>query len=321
MSQQQQPPYGYAPPRERGRGRGRGYIQTQPTSEHPYWIDGEGIDHQVIQLDIQRYLGNDAVIKKGMKDGRDGYWYNGYRALTSKMEASIRENSYDWYQERTDYYQQTRQDGPAYHISETLRHSRGHIHDDDPSHSNQFASHPIQPPTISMAPPQQSLHTDRVVLEYTPHYDTSSGGRHPPSHLSYPEHGDADRVPIGYSDPRIYNQGGVPRRYEEDMTHRQMRPEMGESGQVEAAVPRTDTAHIPQSLHPSTDEDARFRPAAAPLNLERGNPGGIRAPPGALPVRHTIPESPPGQSVAGQWHRNEDGTMSFYPIHSRETRN
>ena len=33
-----------------------------------WWVDGDGIEHRVIQTDIARYLGNDATVRRGDKN-------------------------------------------------------------------------------------------------------------------------------------------------------------------------------------------------------------------------------------------------------------
>jgi hypothetical protein len=47
------------------------------------WIPGDGIRRDVIQADIQRYLGPDALVKPGVdQNGRSGYWIAAARTLT-----------------------------------------------------------------------------------------------------------------------------------------------------------------------------------------------------------------------------------------------
>jgi hypothetical protein len=42
---------------------GRGY--ERPERHNEYFISGDGISREVIQADICRYLGNDALVKPG----------------------------------------------------------------------------------------------------------------------------------------------------------------------------------------------------------------------------------------------------------------
>ncbi|KAI5791880.1 hypothetical protein EDC01DRAFT_98997 [Geopyxis carbonaria] len=92
-------------------------------SNWPYFLDGTGIEHHVIQTDIPRYLGNDAQVKRGTHQGVDGFKFSGYRPLTSAMIRSLREDSSKWLKERQDYWRQTNQSGPNYYKSRTYDES------------------------------------------------------------------------------------------------------------------------------------------------------------------------------------------------------
>jgi curved DNA-binding protein CbpA len=70
----------------------RGDVPSRPSqgsegnSSHnqEYFLPGEGINREVIQHDICRYLGNDATVRPYQhSDGRQGYLIRSYRALTS----------------------------------------------------------------------------------------------------------------------------------------------------------------------------------------------------------------------------------------------
>lgn len=73
----------------------RHYHERQPE----YFIPGEGISREVIQADICRYLGNDAVVRPGSLNGRNGYYLRAYRNLTSEMIADLRSDSARWEEE------------------------------------------------------------------------------------------------------------------------------------------------------------------------------------------------------------------------------
>ncbi|KAI9795836.1 MAG: hypothetical protein M1833_006785 [Piccolia ochrophora] len=64
--------------------------------QNRYFLPGEGIRREVITADICRYLGNDALVKPGQYEGREGYWVTAYRALTSDMIADLKADSMRW---------------------------------------------------------------------------------------------------------------------------------------------------------------------------------------------------------------------------------
>ncbi|KKA18677.1 Transcription factor RfeG [Rasamsonia emersonii CBS 393.64] len=57
--------------------------------QNEYFIPGDGISREVIQADICRYLGNDAL-------GQKGYLIRAYRNLTSEMIADLKADSARW---------------------------------------------------------------------------------------------------------------------------------------------------------------------------------------------------------------------------------
>lgn len=88
-----------------------------------YFIPGEGIIREVIQADICRYLGNDALVRPGAYQGREGFFITAYRNLTSEMISDLKADSSRWAVER--------QEGEArgYRVtypSSTTHHSRQH---------------------------------------------------------------------------------------------------------------------------------------------------------------------------------------------------
>ncbi|QKX63477.1 uncharacterized protein TRUGW13939_10647 [Talaromyces rugulosus] len=76
---------------------GRGY--ERPERHNEYFISGDGISREVIQADICRYLGNDALVKPGSHQGRQGYLIRAYRNLTSEMITDLKADSARWEQE------------------------------------------------------------------------------------------------------------------------------------------------------------------------------------------------------------------------------
>ncbi|KIX98162.1 uncharacterized protein Z520_06242 [Fonsecaea multimorphosa CBS 102226] len=66
-----------------------------------FWCPGEGIEREVIQHEICKFLGQDATCRPGVDSrGRPGYWVRGYRALTTAMEQSLRDESERWLREK-----------------------------------------------------------------------------------------------------------------------------------------------------------------------------------------------------------------------------
>ncbi|KAI9930006.1 hypothetical protein MW887_011816 [Aspergillus wentii] len=68
---------------------GRHGYDARPERQNEYFIPGDGISREVIQADICRYLGNDAL-------GRQGFFIRAYRNLTSEMIADLKADSARW---------------------------------------------------------------------------------------------------------------------------------------------------------------------------------------------------------------------------------
>ncbi|KAJ5795115.1 hypothetical protein N7457_001714 [Penicillium paradoxum] len=73
-------------------GRYEGRVERQ----NEYFIPGEGISREVIQADICRYLGNDALVRPGNHNGRPGFFIRAYRNLTSEMITDLKADSARW---------------------------------------------------------------------------------------------------------------------------------------------------------------------------------------------------------------------------------
>ncbi|KAI9866338.1 MAG: hypothetical protein M1813_001460 [Trichoglossum hirsutum] len=73
-----------------------------PARTNQYFIPGDGISREVIQADICRYLGNDALVRPGQYQGRDGFYITAYRNLTSAMIADLKADSARWEAERRE---------------------------------------------------------------------------------------------------------------------------------------------------------------------------------------------------------------------------
>ncbi|KAL1998681.1 hypothetical protein VTN02DRAFT_5752 [Thermoascus thermophilus] len=73
-----------------------GRFEGRPERQNEYFIPGDGISREVIQADICRYLGNDALVRPGTHNGRPGYLIRAYRNLTSEMIADLKADSARW---------------------------------------------------------------------------------------------------------------------------------------------------------------------------------------------------------------------------------
>ncbi|KAA8647096.1 putative transcription factor RfeG [Aspergillus tanneri] len=112
---------------------GRHGYDVRPERQNEYFIPGDGISREVIQADICRYLGNDAL-------GRQGYFIRAYRNLTSEMIADLKADSARW---EADVIRRADQGYPrANYASSAI-------------HEGRQTQGPSPPPTYS-APPTQS---------------------------------------------------------------------------------------------------------------------------------------------------------------------
>lgn len=88
-----------------------------------YFIERDGISREVIQADICRYLGNDALVRPGVHQNRQGYFIRAYRNLTSEMIADLKNDSSRWEAESLRREQQgfsrAPYDSNAFHESRT----------------------------------------------------------------------------------------------------------------------------------------------------------------------------------------------------------
>ncbi|OQE92481.1 hypothetical protein PENNAL_c0007G08429 [Penicillium nalgiovense] len=73
-----------------------GRYDARPERQNEYFIPGEGISREVIQADICRYLGNDALVRPGNHNGRPGFFIRAYRNLTSEMITDLKADSARW---------------------------------------------------------------------------------------------------------------------------------------------------------------------------------------------------------------------------------
>ncbi|PTU25294.1 hypothetical protein P175DRAFT_0428077 [Aspergillus ochraceoroseus IBT 24754] len=122
--------------------------------QNEYFIAGDGISREVIQADICRYLGNDALVRPGNHNGRQGYFIRAYRNLTSEMIADLKADSARW---EADVRSRADQGYPRGSYIQDYSYSQ-------PNRvpANYSSAHPEMPqgqgpspPTTYAAPPQQ----------------------------------------------------------------------------------------------------------------------------------------------------------------------
>ena len=99
-----------------------------------YFVPRDGIAKEVIQADICRYLGNDALVRPGTytdNTGRvtEGYFITAYRNLTTLMVAGLKNDSLRWQKEKARVNKQqqpvTQQQNPLSAPSFTASFYRG----------------------------------------------------------------------------------------------------------------------------------------------------------------------------------------------------
>ncbi|EER27824.1 RfeG, putative [Coccidioides posadasii C735 delta SOWgp] len=157
--------------------------------QNEYFIEKDGISREVIQADICRYLGNDALVKPGVHQGRQGYFIRAYRNLTSEMIADLKADSARWEAETSRRAERG--------------HPRGNYYDDAnlsqgpngvPASYNSSAIHESR---------QQATYAPATTQPYMDVY-ASAPSAYPPQ-ASGPGYGQSFNQPSGYSsDPAPY---------------------------------------------------------------------------------------------------------------------
>ncbi|RDK39398.1 hypothetical protein M752DRAFT_56205 [Aspergillus phoenicis ATCC 13157] len=182
---------------------GRLGYEGRPERQNEYFIPGDGISREVIQADICRYLGNDALVRPGNHNGRQGYFIRAYRNLTSEMIADLKKDSARWeadvirradqgyprgsYQQELNYSQAPSMPPASYQVSAV--------------HEGRQQGGPSPPPAYSAPPPTQPF----VVDPYAQSYQATQSPPYPPaSTYTGPNHS-----PYG-SAPNPYPSGQIP---------------------------------------------------------------------------------------------------------------
>ncbi|TGZ78253.1 hypothetical protein EX30DRAFT_161431 [Ascodesmis nigricans] len=152
----------------------------------PFFIEGTGLERRVLATDIGRYLGDGAVVSRGTYQGRQGFFYTGYRLLTPAQVASLKEDSYSYAAERD----RNRQQDYHYTQSRAFRESR----------SRQAQSTEYPPVSTGRGgPPDHVVPTSGGPYGYPP---TSTAPVYAPTH-AYPG-------PMGADPNYYYTESGRP---------------------------------------------------------------------------------------------------------------
>ncbi|EEP78896.1 predicted protein [Uncinocarpus reesii 1704] len=151
--------------------------------QNEYFIEKDGISREVIQADICRYLGNDALVKPGVHQGRPGYFIRAYRNLTSEMIADLKADSARWEAETSRRAERGHPRGKCY----------------PPAHMLQ------RPNSVSASYNSSAIHESRQQATYAP-ATTSQPYMDPygSSQNAYPPQPNAPGYPQTFSQPSGY---------------------------------------------------------------------------------------------------------------------
>jgi hypothetical protein len=72
-----------------------GRYEARPERQNEYFIPGEGISREVIQADICRYLGNDALVRPGNHNVRPPFCFFLVHTMTGHSELTMRRAAQD----------------------------------------------------------------------------------------------------------------------------------------------------------------------------------------------------------------------------------
>lgn len=191
-----------------------------PTRTNRWWIPSEGIARVVISADIQRYLGQDAVVKPGdgiqNNEGIPGYWITAPRTLTSEMIQDLKQDTQRWEMEQREAGRRGEQQNPSsYEASATYR-SRQYYGPSETQHSphSQPVSQPQRDPRASYDQP-------------SPHYTASPYA--------------TSANPSPYAHPGYHNPHSVPRTNP---------PYAGQYGQSPQNARSDYSGYAPHATHP-----------------------------------------------------------------------
>ncbi|KAL8716387.1 MAG: hypothetical protein Q9220_000294 [cf. Caloplaca sp. 1 TL-2023] len=75
---------------------------SRGASLNEFFVDGEGINREVMQRELCKYLGPDALSRPGTYNGQKGYIVTAVRPFTSKMIEDLKATSQDYERERRE---------------------------------------------------------------------------------------------------------------------------------------------------------------------------------------------------------------------------
>ncbi|CCX12948.1 Similar to hypothetical protein [Tuber melanosporum Mel28]; acc. no. XP_002835255 [Pyronema omphalodes CBS 100304] len=163
---------------------------SPPAPLTPWFLDGEGIEHRVVQSDIPRYLGNDATVKRGQRDA---------------MVRSLKDDSERYNNERRETRRRQGQDEVDYHVSKTFYDSlRRPIHEQAPMPSQNSA---IELPS-SREPPINPVYGFPPPSQYPSGY-SSGYPPHPGDQYAQHTNPSSSREPSYQQPPIPYGRGGT----------------------------------------------------------------------------------------------------------------
>ncbi|EEQ89093.2 transcription factor RfeG [Blastomyces dermatitidis ER-3] len=228
-----------------------------PERQNEYFIEENGIAREVIQADICRYLGNQALVKPGVYKGVKGYYIRGYRNLTPEMIADLQADSARWRAEiamRRDqgYSTQAQYDTSATHESRqrtgptAYPPAAGQPYDTypPPAHASYSSAQPA---------PYQPAYSQPTTYGAIPSTYASAGG-------SYPAHSQ----PPPASSPEYTYEGTAPyHAYNNDPRANPRYPGPGYENETEYPPAVTTSMGFPPSTlpdHRAPIVDGRYPP-------------------------------------------------------------
>ncbi|OJJ48381.1 hypothetical protein ASPZODRAFT_1579923 [Penicilliopsis zonata CBS 506.65] len=176
------------------------HFEGRPERQNEYFVPGDGISREVIQADICRYLGNDALVRPGNHNGRQGFFIRAYRNLTSEMIADLKADSARW---EADVSRRADLGYPRGSYIQDLGKSQA------PNvHPANYAASPIHelrqqqgpsPPTYSAAPAQPYMDP------YAQGYGTTPNPQYPPATTYSSSHSPYGSGQPPYQPPQQYS--------------------------------------------------------------------------------------------------------------------
>ncbi|PGH16300.1 hypothetical protein AJ79_01839 [Helicocarpus griseus UAMH5409] len=173
--------------------RPHGRYEEPPERQNEYFIEKNGIAREVIQADICRYLGNQALVKPGTHQGRQGYFIRAYRNLTPEMIADLKADSARWEAESAARRHEGQPPASGIHNQEMVMPSEPNRFIGDYNASDTHENRQRTGPSVAFAPSPNQYDGYGAPAQYS--YSSAQPGPYQPS----------------YSQPTTY--GAVPPTY------------------------------------------------------------------------------------------------------------